>query len=86
MGNSRKDKDDLSWTELLSDERISDSLDQPGPEWKTTEMIAEETGKSISHASWQLRMAMREGRLEMQKFLINTGIKPYPVPHYRIKK
>ena len=86
MGNTRKAKDDLSWTELLSEERVSEGLDNPGPDWKTTEMIAEETDKSVSHASWQIRMAMRSGKLEMQKFLIDTGIKPYPVPHYRIKK
>ena len=85
MGNSRKTKDDLSWPELLS-ESMADPLDDPGPEWKTTAQVARETGKSISHASGKLRLALREGKLEMQKFLIKTGIKPYPVPHYRIKK
>ena len=85
MGNSRKDKDDLSWADLLRESMVS-PLDNPGPEWKTTAQVARETGKSISHASWKLRLAMREGKLEMQKFLIKTGIKPYPVPHYRIKK
>ena len=85
MGNTRKAKDDLSWTELLS-ESMAEPFEKPGPDWKTTEMIAEETGKSISHASWQIRTAMRSGKLEKQKFLIDTGIKPYPVPHYRIIK
>ena len=85
MGNTRKTKDDLSWTELLS-ESMADPLDNPGPDWKTSHQISAETGKSLSHTSWQIRVAMREGKLEMQKFLIDTGIKPYPVPHYRIKK
>ncbi len=86
MGNSRNNKNNLkSWTELLTESRES-MLEAPGPEWKTTSQVAEETGVSASHASQKLRVALRDGEVEMKKFLIDTGSKPYPVPHYRIIK
>tara|TARA_B100001123_G_C15083587_1_gene936714 strand:+ start:459 stop:644 length:186 start_codon:yes stop_codon:yes gene_type:complete len=61
-------------------------LEDPGPDWKTTTQIADEMGTSVSHASNKIRIAVRAGGVEMRKFLIDTGSKIYPVPHYRMKK
>lgn len=53
--------------------------------WKTTDQVAQETGKSASTTRLMLKNAMSKGLVDCQKFRIMTGDKRYPVPHYRIK-
>ena len=86
MGNSKRDKIDLSWAKALEEELGSVDIDDPGPDWKTCRQVAEDTGVSQSHASWKIRNMVMEGRAEMKKFRILAGGKPYPVPHYRLIK
>ena len=85
MGNTRKTKGDLSWTDLLAAERKVPSENVPDG-WKSARTIAGEENRSISHTSWLLREAVREGRVEVQKISIDVGSRTYPVPHYRIVK
>ena len=85
MGNSRNTKGDLSWTDLLAAERKVPSENVPDG-WKSARTIAGEENRSISHTSWLLREAVREGRVEVQKISIDVGSRTYPVPHYRIIK
>jgi hypothetical protein len=85
MGNTRKTKGDLSWADLLSEERKVPAENIPDG-WKSARTIAGEENRSISHTSRLLRDAVREGRVEMQKISIDVGSRTYPVPHYRIKK
>ena len=85
MGNTRNTKGDLSWTDLLAAERKVPSENVPDG-WKSARTIAGEENRSISHTSWLLREAVREGRVEVQKISIDVGSRTYPVPHYRIIK
>jgi len=84
MGNSRKAKDDLSWTEMLAETRMETAEVPAG--WKTASEIAKEMDRSVSTASQQLRVAIDSGRAEVRKFPIKAGDRIYPVPHYRIIK
>jgi hypothetical protein len=83
MGDTRKTKGDLSWADLLSEERKVPAEEVPDG-WKSAREIAAETNKSLSHTSWLLRVGVAEGRIEMQKFSIDVGTRTYPVHHYRI--
>lgn len=85
MGNTRKTKGDLNWADLLAAERKVPSENVPDG-WKSARTIAGEENRSISHTSWLLREAVREGRVEVQKISIDVGSRTYPVPHYRIVK
>jgi hypothetical protein len=85
MGNTRKTKSDLSWTDLLAEERKVPAEEVPDG-WKTSRTIAEEQGRSISYTSCLLRDAVRAGKVEVKRFSIDVGPRTYPVPHYRIKK
>jgi hypothetical protein len=83
MADSNKYKIDLKWIKALETE-ISDQ-NTPPSEWKTCRQIAVETGKSYSFTSFLLRTALLKGDVEMKKFKVDTGVKFYPVPHYKIK-
>ena len=83
MGDTRKTKSDLSWANLLSEERKVPAEEVPDG-WKTSRTIAEEQGRSISYTSCLLRDAVMQGKVEVQKFSVNVGPRTYPVPHYRI--
>ena len=85
MGNTRKAKGDLSWADLLSEERKVPAEEVPDG-WKTSRAIAEEQSRSLSHTSWLIREAVLEGKVEMKRFSIDVGPRTYPVPHYRIIK
>jgi len=85
MGDTRKTKSDLSWADLLAEERKVPAEKVPA-DWKTTRTIAEEQSRSVSHTSSLLRNAVREGRVEAKTFSVDVGERTYPVPHYRIIK
>jgi predicted signal transduction protein with EAL and GGDEF domain len=73
-----------SWAEALAG--YSNFILQTVPDdWKTSIRIAEETGLSETHTRRIISKAMREGRVEMRKFRIQTGSRLYAAPHYRIK-
>lgn len=83
MATSKLDKKP-SWSEALAG--YSNFTVQAVPdEWKTSIRIAEETGMSETHTRRIISKAMREGRVEMRKFRIQTGSRLYAAPHYRIK-
>lgn len=86
MGNSREAKNLVTdWTALLAESR-AESMEVPGPEWKTTRQIAEDQGLSVSYTSTVIRELTRAGKVEIKKFMVATESKAYPVPHYKIKK
>ena len=85
MGDTRKTKGDLSWADLLAEERKVPAEEVPAG-WKSSRTIADEENRSISHTSWLIREAVREGRVEVKRFSIDVGPRTYPVPHYRIIK
>ena len=83
MADTRKTKGDLSWAKLLSEGRKVPEENIPDG-WKTIRTVADDQGRSVSQTSALMREAVREGRVEVQKFRIDVGAKTYPVPHYRI--
>jgi hypothetical protein len=58
--------------------------DEVPPGFKTVAQIAKETGKSNCQTNKTLREAVKLGLVERRKFVITTGYKLYPVPHFRI--
>lgn len=52
--------------------------------FSTIEQISAETKKSVTNVRLRIKQAMKEGSVEMQKFRIDTGDKPYPTKHYKI--
>lgn len=52
--------------------------------YSTIEQIAEETKKSASTVRLRMKQALKEGSVVVEKFLVDTGDKPYPIKHYKI--
>jgi hypothetical protein len=71
----------LRWTDLLAEERKVPAEEVPAG-WESSRTIAEEEKRSLSHTSWLIREAVREGKVEMKRFSIDVGPRTYPVPHY----
>jgi len=83
MGDPRKPKGDLDWTELLADVRSENQ--NPAPKgWKTIREVARETGYSDAHTSKLLMKAVDEGKAEVKKFHIDQGYRYYPTRHFRM--
>lgn len=55
--------------------------------WMTTKQIAEATGVTQRKAREALRLVSKAGKLEVKKFVIETGVTRIrkPVIHFRIK-
>ena len=71
------------WVEALS----SSHLEHVPPEWKTSDQISREIGKSRSRTSALLMRGLQEGKIERRMFSIISGARGVcPVPHYRIIK
>ena len=84
MGDSRKAKGNLRWTEMRSEVSAS-GIEKPSAEWKTIAQIAKETHRSIPYVTYLMRQARSDETVEVKKFKIQTGGRLYPVPHYKMK-
>lgn len=71
----------MSWTNLLQ-ESLQKAQKVPKG-WKTSIQIAKECGKSDSYIRRQIAKLLRQGHIEMKPFMIKSGMRIYPVPHYR---
>jgi len=69
------------WLAILSN--AGKVPDEVPPGFKTVEQISKETGKSSTMVRRQLNEAVKLGLVERRKFVITTGYKLYPVPHFR---
>lgn len=52
--------------------------------WLTREQWGEKTGLSDTSLWRVLREGLRSGKVEMQKFKIQSASRLLPIPHYRI--
>jgi|APSaa5957512622_1039677.scaffolds.fasta_scaffold66234_2 predicted transcriptional regulator len=66
----------------LLDEINSIELEEIPEEWKTTKQLAKEWKTSESNASRLVRKGVEKGVLKTRKFIIKTGSRTFPVPHY----
>jgi len=83
MGDTRKTKGDLNWTDMLAEARLPEV--EPAPEdWKTVKQIAAEIGKSDSHTQRLLQDAFEKGRSERKQYPVFSGFRYYPIFHYRM--
>lgn len=63
---------------------VSEAPEDEVPEgWLTVMDMADATGYSTSYTSQRARRLVRSGRMEVRPFRIRSGVRVYPVPHYR---
>ena len=66
--------------------RVGNKRPEDVPEgWRTSEEIANEVGKSVPHTQKMLFAAVKLGKVETQKFVIQAGKRVMPVVHYKLK-
>lgn len=85
MGNSRKAKDDLKWTEMLHDVRAEEH-EPPGKEWISRRDMRKKMGFSDGHMNKVVADLIASGRLERKRFKVWTGCRYYPMTYYRETK
>jgi hypothetical protein len=58
--------------------------EEPVPKgWFTAEQAAKQKNISVRDAQRMLRILYSDGSVLMQKFRIKSGLRVYPIPHYR---
>ena len=81
---------DMESSELLRRirEEVQQTIQTPGPEWKTVQEWGAEWGLQRAQTNRLITAALRSGIMEAKKFRIQMPLRTsYPVPHYReIKK
>lgn len=82
MGNSRKSKDDLKWTEMLHDARAGEHQ-PPGKEWISRRDMKAKFGFSDGHMNKILADLIEAGKLERKMFKVWTGSRYYPMSYFR---
>ena len=82
MGDSRKSKDDLKWTELLHDARAEEH-EPPGKEWISRKAMRDKMGYSEGHMNKIISDLIGSGKLERKRFKVWTGARYYPMTYYR---
>jgi hypothetical protein len=71
------------WLSVIMDaSKVTPDIVPPG--YKTIAEISKETGKSDTQIRRHLRIATQQGKVLTAKFRINSGVKLYPIPHYKI--
>ena len=86
MGNTRKPKESVEWTELLKDARESECSGPPPDEgWMSREDFRKISGYSESHVSKVTRDLIDAGKMEKKKFKVWTGCRFFPLMYYRRK-
>jgi len=70
------------WASMLADKSHIEAESVPAG-WRTTDEIAREMNRSISHVRRKLNQLAESGLVEVRKFRIRTGERAYPVDHFK---
>lgn len=75
-----------SLVELLRQISGDTCVEEVPPDWKTKADLAAQIGRGESQTGVYLRTLLKSGKVERRLFRIQVGSRPYPVPHFRLKK
>ncbi|NBW07796.1 MAG: hypothetical protein EBR82_07195 [Caulobacteraceae bacterium] len=73
----------MSFLKELATALQNGGLDEVPDGWETAERHAAEAGLSTPRTAEILKRGVSAGLVEVKKFRIMAGGRPYPVPHYR---
>ena len=84
MAATRRTKDDLKWSDLLT-KALAHEADEVPPGWFTPEQLRKKFQLSSAAITSRLRSLLKAGKIERKKFKVAQGKRIMPISHYKLR-